>query len=185
MKAMNFIMGGAVLFGALTFGSDASAITPEKKGTFKIGAERMLGLGLSIQGGDANFGMTLLPAPAPMPLQFPRLGADYFIIDGLSLGGNLGMTYWSAGGGQVAYIVLPRVGYEFELTDKIDFWPRGGVGIIGAGGGDPSFLVALEGMFVWEFIPHVAAEFGPTIDLAFGYEVYDFAGNAGLLVSFD
>jgi hypothetical protein len=182
----NGCLGAAALAGAMAITSNASAVTPTEQGTLTIAAERMLGAGVSIQNGEANFGMTLLPARNPAPLQFPRIGVDYFVIDGLSLGGNLGFTYWGGGGGQVAYIIEPRVGYEFELAKTLEFWPRGGFGVIGVDPGGASPYLAGEAMFEWTFLPQkaprVAMLFGGTFDFAFDWDTYEFAGNVGLSV---
>ena len=60
----------------------------------KLGIERLIGLGIGFGGNNAQFGMSVLPVSGyTLPLQYPRLGFDYFIIDGLSLGGNLGISF--------------------------------------------------------------------------------------------
>jgi hypothetical protein len=83
----------------------------------------------------------------PNPSAIPRLSFDYFVIDGLTLGGSLG--YISLGGTQsvtkfntpagpaalppdhdhtsvTGFAFAPRVGYAYMFNDVIGIWPRGG-----------------------------------------------------------
>lgn len=152
-----------------------------------VAAERITGLSLTFpSGGDAYFSMGLLQGQ-PAPMQFPRVGADYFIIDGLSLGGNVGLAF-NGGSDETVLLIAPRVGYAFALSERFDFWPRLGVGFLGAfrpGDDYTSGLITLEGMFVWKVNRVVGVEFGPTFDalLASGSEVI-LGGNAGLVARF-
>src|SRR5690606_14350833 len=71
----------------------------------------------------------------------PRVGVDYVMDGGLTLGGGIGYASVSGsteveGGGQSvesdgpAYsglVFAPRVGYAMPLTESIDLWPRGGI----------------------------------------------------------
>jgi hypothetical protein len=70
-----------------------------------------------------------------------RVGVDYIMVGGLSLGGALGYASISRsseveGGGVSAesdgptfsaLVLGPRVGYVLPLTDSLDLWPRGGI----------------------------------------------------------
>lgn len=173
--------------GALTFAPEASAIEPIRQGTFTVAAERMAGLGVWFQngGGDA-FGISLLASQNPLPFQSPRIGADYFVIDGLSIGGHLGLSHVSGGGplggDQTYFAVVPRVGYAFALSPSIDFWPRGGIGIVGSNGWS-SGILTLEGAFLWNIVDHVALEFGPNLDVVFEAGT-GLGGTVGLLARF-
>ena len=70
-----------------------------------------------------------------VPAIYPRTSFDYFVIDGLSLGGSVGFSTASvkvkSGGSSMegdhtAVTFAPRVGYAFGLSDTIWFWLRGG-----------------------------------------------------------
>ncbi len=50
---------------------------------------------------------------------------DYFAIDGLSVGGQLGYSSTSQGDLSASAIIIgPRVGYNLGLTENISLWPR-------------------------------------------------------------
>jgi hypothetical protein len=50
---------------------------------------------------------------------------DYFVIDGLSVGGQIAFTRISQGDSSAQLIGIgPRVGYNIGLTDNISFWPK-------------------------------------------------------------
>jgi hypothetical protein len=72
----------------------------------------------------------------------PRLGLDYFVIEGFSLGGSL--VYWrrsgeietepAAGGGATVdqptasqFLINPRVGYSFVIDETFAIWPKAGI----------------------------------------------------------
>ncbi len=73
------------------------------------------------------------------------VGFHYFVIDGLSIGGNLGYESRSGGvevpvgpggatrkydlGSGSTFIFEPKVGYALMLSDLLGFWFRGGLGV--------------------------------------------------------
>ena len=183
----------AVAFGAVSLGAagEAAAITPVPQGTFKVAAERMAGVSLTFGGGgDPLFGTGLLWGN-PAPLQFPRVGLDYFVIDGLSIGGSAGIQVLAGNGGSVFVGgILPRVGYAFALSPSIDFWPRGGIGFIGQdggggfGGGGTYGVLFLEAPFIWNITPDVGLAFGPALDVNLDAGQTTLGGNAGIVVTF-
>jgi opacity protein-like surface antigen len=85
----------------------------------------------------ALFGNGVLPNPHTMP----RLGLDYFVIEGFSLGGSL--VYWRTSGeteNETAaasntsddptisqFLIHPRVGYSFVIDETFAVWPRAGI----------------------------------------------------------
>jgi hypothetical protein len=108
-----------------------------EKGTFAIGAERITGMFHSdekIEGGN-NQGTTaiaLLGNTADSPFaaawQFPRIGLDGFIIDGLSLGGSFTVIHREPENSSTTDIlVAPRVGFGFMFSRVVGIWPRGGI----------------------------------------------------------
>lgn len=182
----------AAAFGAVSLGAagEAAAVTPVPQGTFKVAAERMAGLSISFGGGGDPVFATGLLWGNPGHLQFPRVGLDYFVIDGLSIGGTAGIQYTGNGGGQFVGGILPRVGYAFALSPAIDFWPRGGIGFIGVdnggafGGGGTYGVLFLEGPFIWNITPDVGLEFGPALDIQLDSGIATLGGNAGIVVTF-
>src|SRR6185503_15220765 len=59
--------------------------------------------------------------------QAPRIGFDYFIINGLSLGGSFTIVSISTDAGSGTDILFaPRVGYAYMFSDMFGIWPRGG-----------------------------------------------------------
>lgn len=191
-KLLQGLLAGAA-FGAASLGfvDDAAAVQPIRQGTLTVAAERLTGLGLTFNNGNAEFGTGILIG-SPLPMQFPRIGVDYFVIDGLSIGGTLGLSYYTAGE-QFQAAVLPRVGYAFSLSQQIDFWPRGGIGFMGwdngggpffPGGGGVSGVLFLEGTFVWNVLPNAGIEFGPTLDILLDSGTTTLAGNGGIVLKF-
>jgi len=182
-KFINSLSLSAVFaFSLLATAGEAQAANAVPKGTFKLGAERLAGFGVTFGPGDPFFATGLFVGNAA-ELQFPRVGADFFIIDGLSLGGTLGLAY--RGDSNVFMgIVLPRVGYAFALSPSIDFWPRGGIGIRGTDPGGSAAILDFEGAFIWNINPVVGLEFGPALDANLDTGSVTLAGNAGLVATF-
>jgi hypothetical protein len=55
---------------------------------------------------------------------------DYFLVDGLSIGGFTEFMYVSNNGGHASTFGMgPRVGYNWTLSDLISFWPKVGLSI--------------------------------------------------------
>jgi len=163
-----------------------AAAEPVQQGTMILAAERMAGFALYLGNGNAEGSVTLFnPLFSPFAYQFPRVGFDYFVIDGLSIGGHAGVSHFY---NTTVLTFLPRVGYAFSLSDTIDFWPRGGVGYLGLDGGGGMTHVAFlnfEGMFLWNFIEHAGLEFGPTLDVGLtdgGHT--ELGGNLGIFARF-
>ncbi len=170
----------------LALTTPAHAVKPVAQGSMRLSAERLVAIGVSINA-DANFYLQALPGPGDVALQYPRAGFDYFIIDGLSLGGSAGFTFFSLGD-SVGWGIIPRVGYAFDLTRKLEFWPRGGIGGFGVdsfAGATSTAVLQFEGIFSLEMVPHALFQFGPAIDvaLASGWPV-DIGGVAGIAIDF-
>lgn len=54
--------------------------------------------------------------------------ADYFVLENLSLGGAVGVTYNKSGESDgIRFTIGPRVGYNFKLTRLLSIWPRLGL----------------------------------------------------------
>lgn len=170
-------------------------------GTFAISAERLFGVTFAsvnaqLNGADVSAKQTLISlldngTSVSEDVGFDsgyataRIGADYFVIPGLSLGGNLGFFTVSnsvsteangtsasqdTGSGN-GIIVAARVGYAYMFNPKVGIWPRGGFTYMGAHAendsgsrkwGATASAITLELPFVITPVPH------------FGFLVYPF-----------
>jgi hypothetical protein len=177
-----------------------------KSGTLAISAERLFGLvhtstkfededddDTSVTVSGTNFSL-LVPADGSVgPLySTPRIGGDYFVIDGLSVGAALGFFTDSSSqevkagnvsqevdGPSVSGILLaPRVGYAFMFQPNIGIWPRGGLTWIHGSSSeneDPKdetttnvTAFTLEVPLVIAPVPHVAFLVTPALDIGIG-----------------
>ena len=174
-----------------------------KSGQFAVGAERLFGLVHSINTeelGDAevtrshtNISLLLTPFGSttatsfPVGYSFPRIGADYFVMDGLSVGGSLGIFAHSGNvetefmgetededtGSITGFLFQPRVGYAFMFNETLGIWPRGGITFVSFGyeaenndeTSSSAWAITLEAPFVINPVPHVVFGIGPTLDL--------------------
>lgn len=108
------------------------------KGTFALGAERLTGMFHSEEkvGGGVSSGATSIvllgntanDGSVAYPFQFPRVGLDGFITDGLSLGGSLTFMHRSAGGSATDLLVAPRIGFAYMFSRAFGIWPRFSIG---------------------------------------------------------
>lgn len=178
----------AAVVGAVSLTQEAGA-EPVPQGTFALSAERLAASNFHFYPGGFVWVNQFLGAPGQVPFDTPRVGFDYFVIDGLSVGGHLGLGFYiPSDGDSAAWVALmPRVGYALSLTDKLDVWPRLGFGVI-AGDAAPNDtgVLTLEGMFLYDLTKNVALEFGPAIDLPFavGWQDAIIGGNAGIVARF-
>jgi hypothetical protein len=190
-----------VLLGALLVPAAAGAQTRfGTAGRFAISAERITSINHSSwksedEEADAssttsytNIALFASPlSPVTSGYSFPRIGADYFVIDGLSLGAALGIvsttssqelemgdtSVESDGDSLSGFLFAPRVGYAFMFSDNVGIWPRAGITYVTAGteedDGDEfsasRLALTLEVPFVLAPVPHVAFTAGPTLDL--------------------
>ncbi len=181
------LFAAAAVVGAVSFTQEAGAITPVKQGTLAVAAERLVASNLHIADGYVGWNNQLLGSPGWVPFDTPRLGVDYFIIDGLSVGGHLGLGFFGADNNDGAYVaLLPRVGYAFSISKTIDFWPRGGIGIIAGDYASDTAVIGLEAMFLANLKDYFALEFGPAIDIPLSdlYQDLTLGANAGFVVKF-
>jgi hypothetical protein len=165
------------------------------QGQFVIGAERITGVFLDKaktepEGGgestDSTTSIALLGnGSGDGPSSVPRLGFDYLVTDGLSVGGSFvvfsqsGETEPDGGdsvdtGGLTSIYLNPRVGYAYAFDDTFAIWPRAGIGFLtfsgdeGENGADisgNSLQLTLEGNVVVSPFEHFAFIGGPFLDL--------------------
>jgi len=183
------------------------------QGTFAIGAERLMGIthadakdtdpGGSVTAsataftllgnggaGVASVGRGNTPALDARGLYtIPRVGLDYFIIPGLSLGGSLTLIHVSTSftderglttnnGSTTGWLFAPRVGYAYMFGDVVGIWPRGGLSyahdsedpndptLVGSGG--HVFAFDLDVPLLIAPVKNFAITVGPTFDITFG-----------------
>jgi len=108
---------------------------------------------------------------SPTLLSTPRLGIDYFLGPGLTLGGNLGfVSATTAGLTTIGVLLGARVGYALRLGHSVTLWPRGGLTFVsaepeGAISGDKMFALAFDVPFAFSPAEGFAFLVGPTLDL--------------------
>ncbi len=122
-----------------------------------------------------------------IPYLTPRLGIDYMVADGVSLGGSIGYISNSSTvkvpdqpdadqPTTSGFVLAPRVGYVIPVSDGADFWVRGGITYYSAtikdNGDDPGpdttlsgLALGAEGVFVLSPIAGFGFYIGPTVDL--------------------
>ena len=142
-------------------------------------AERMFGfyidnVTVDVGGRDTTTHYTVLGlgwSASPTPLSAPRLGIDYFIGNGLTLGGNIGfVSATSEGFTTTGFLVGARVGYAVRLGHSVTLWPRGGLGFAflepeGSARGSKTFALSFDVPFAFSPTEGFAFLLGPTLDL--------------------
>ncbi len=182
------ILVAAALSCVITLSNEASAIEPISEGTLMLSAERMVSSNFSFYPGGMDWDNQIFGAPGNVPLGAPRLGLDYFIVNGLSLGAHIGTgLYVDQGDSTWGYVaVLPRIGYAFSLGSVIDFWPRLSAGFLHARN-NTTGVISIEAMFLANLDDRFAIEFGPALDVplssTWGPDAI-VGANAGFVVRF-
>jgi hypothetical protein len=113
-------------------------------------------------------------------------GVDYFVIDHLSIGGEvvLGVLGTSVtnhirgqpdrtadGPGATLFGIMPRIGYDIPIGSMFSLWPRGGIGfshISISGGGAPdasgtAWFFYADVPFMFHFVEHFFMGVGPGV----------------------
>jgi len=193
---MGWIRSGAAAgifsFAAVTFCTSAAAAQSVPSGTFAVSAERLVASNFHRADGNTWWNNQFFGAGGAVPHDTPRLGLDYFVVDGLSIGGHAAVGFYvppsddnpdtrtTAWG-----VLVPRVGFAFALGSSVDFWPRIGAGAIFADGAD-TFLLEIDAMFLFNVTRGFAIELGPAMDIPTADEYPDFVvgANGGLVMSF-
>jgi hypothetical protein len=174
-----------------------------KEGQIAVGAERLFGVvhtsvteeegDVSVTFSHTNISLLISRSNSsgggafPLGYSFPRIAGDYFVIDGLSVGGSLGVYTHSGNletegdgvsveadtGSITGFLFEPRVGYAFMFSDMIGIWPRGGITFLSESSenadnderSSSSLALTLECPLVINPVPHVVFGIGPTFDL--------------------
>jgi len=207
----NMLAGVASLGAAMLLSSAAMAEgggVPAER-SFVLSADRMFGVygykgtsefserGVKVEAEQTGTQVSLLWGAATTgdgganPDAIPRVSADYFLSDLISLGGSLG--YYSSSGDLKAkangtsitdeslpdvsgYAIAPRVGFMFPLSDSIGFWGRAGLTYYhqtvdpdGPGESNDSIeQLNLEPMFFFGLVDHFGIVAGGVLDLGLG-----------------
>jgi hypothetical protein len=157
------LVWGSVLAVSASWTPEAAAQSLGGQGDFVIGAERVFGFysvnvdwdgpGNGNNDYDATSAGLGFQGPVSV-LAIPRVGLDYFIVDSLSLGGNIGFYSNNGDGGadQSGLLFAPRVGYAVPFSPEWGIWPRGGLTYVSIN--DPDFSVgALSAELPLYFMP--------------------------------
>jgi hypothetical protein len=135
-------------------------------GTLAISSDMNLGFfGSSVsEGGGSSW--TFLLAPA----------ADYFIIQGLSLGGQISYRHdhgssTGTGGKSTStdtdtFGIGPRIGYNIPINDYLSFWPKVGLiftDLATSGASGNTFDVQVYAPLLLHLAPHFFAGLGPGV----------------------
>lgn len=172
-----------------------------EEGQLTFGVDRVMGLSFDRttdtpdSGGDIIFKSTSISlfgnpggGGAAPTLMIPRLALDFFVTEGISVGGSLiyfsrtGETETDAGTADgdttTTFGIAPRVGYAMAFDETFSFWPRGGITYFtsktetpGTGGGGSTtntvngLDLTIEAMVGISPIEHFAILAGPYLDL--------------------
>jgi hypothetical protein len=223
LQALSSVRGAAFAVGVfvavlLTLAGENTASAQAQqfgdRGQLVITAENLFGFSMERIGTEgpnnseqsntsSNFGLL----HSSTEVRGPWIGAHYFIIPNLSIGGTLGLlmtggssttqtnstttTRDSASG--FRFVFIPKVGYSLMLTDMVGFWFRAGPGLITASSSGPDnddptrsqtfWLLSLDALFVVTPVQHFGFYVGPQGN-------FSFAGSAstesnGTTISWD
>lgn len=189
-----------------------------KQGQFAVSAERLFGVVHSTQTAtqaDGTEDTENFTQVSLLSTQFgsfatiyttPRVGLDYFIIDGLTLGAAFGVfsvssTVSRAGNPDVdgptvnGVIVAPRIGYAYMFTDVVGIWPRGGITYWAFGTKDNTgppdetsvhlLALTLEAPLVISPVPHAGFLVSPIFDIGLSGSTERKDGQTGVTTSRD
>lgn len=185
-------------------GTAGAAERFNESGSFALGAERLFGVSWDKQSADRN-GVSASVSVTSVsvlgkqlssdPFAGPRIAFDYFVTDGISLGGSVGYSSISTSNDVSSstagvslsgldntlrgWIVSPRVGYGYAFNDNVGIWPRLGFTYVGLSGSSGStdlkqhfFALSAEVPLVFTPAPHTMLTIAPTVD-------WGFSGSTG------
>jgi hypothetical protein len=174
------------------FGARGHLVLPDL-----LGVSSGVSLGASYPGGAVGFsptgvlGFYTLPSlpggPGISSIWFAP-SADYFVAEGLSVGGvaTVAVLHVSPPGQEAvtsrAYALRPRVGYAFALAEDVAWWPRATAGVAFVEPGGPTtYTLGADLGFVFRMGRHALLDVGPT--LAYVRSSIDDQGAGGTIVS--
>ena len=160
-----------------------AATQAEELGTthnLTFAAERMFGLYIDNQSiGDTDVDYSVVALgwnrnASSSSLTTPRLGGDFFLTEGFTVGGVLGFfshNYDARGTSNTTTGVLfgARAGYALRLGHAVSFWPRGGFSyatVSSDNAADQHLLsLTLDAPFTLSPAEHVAILAGPVLEM--------------------
>lgn len=167
--------------------SRASAEELTSRGNLVFSADRLFGLyfhhesveitaNTSVDRDFTSIGFGVSPPVGQGYLTIPRLGIDYFLTRGFTLGGSVG--FWSGVDGDdddrggTVFLLAARVGYALRLGHVVSFWPRAGftyttLSIEDSNADFYTFALTVEAPFVFAITEGFAFTAGPNLDLGF------------------
>ena len=155
------------------------------RGTFALGAERITGVFHSeekVGNGRADHTAFALfgnaeDSPVARAWQLPRITFDYFVTNGLSIGGSFIVLARSHDGyDQTDIVVAPRIGFGYMFTRVVGIWPKGGLSYwhasfspdnSNAEGNEHAFAFDLDVPLVIAPVRSFAITIGPLLDVSF------------------
>ena len=162
-KALSALLGAAAIFGS----SQAMAQDFGAQGDVSFAADRLMGFYLILEPNDRTALGLGIPAGGAFPYTSPRLGVDFFVIDQLSVGFQLGFFSEDDDDGGDAFngfMFHGRVGYAAAFGESFGIWPRGGITFSDVEDNDEIALTG-EAMFYFDPVDNFGFLFGPTLDL--------------------
>lgn len=173
-----------------------------RSGTFALGAERITGVFHSDEkaaGNNSvgNTGFALFGNAEDSALagawQLPRIGFDFFVTNGLSLGGSFIVLSRDTDLGRIDghgnitdIIVAPRVGFGYMFGRVVGIWPRGGLSYwhqSATGNNEAhSFAFDIDVPFLFAPAHNFAITLGPLLDVGFAGD--RSVGNVSVDTSF-
>ncbi len=160
------------------------------KGTAAFSADRLFGLTLHHESTQVGGGVAVTADTTDFGLawrtpqdhyEIPRLSFDYFVINGLNIGGSIAFANVSGDAHGSDFLFVPRVGYCWMFNDVVGFWLRGGVSYHNrsyrGSRGEWDLALEAEGMFVITPVNHFGFVVGPTMDISLAGKRNDGDGN--------
>jgi hypothetical protein len=177
----------ALLFGLCCLASLAATLGParaEELGTRQnlvFSAERLFGFYVDNEtresgGRDISIDRTYvgLGWSGPVtPLVIPRLGIDYFVGSGFTLGGSLGFASGSVESNTITSVLVGlRAGYALRLGHAVSLWPRAGftytsTNLENNNDDTYTFALTIDAPFTFALTEGFAFALGPMLDLGF------------------
>ena len=194
---MRVVMNLSVAAASVAFLASPGVRAEERmnqQGRLTVAAERLFGVAYdtsTVEQGNAKVtssqtSVSFLSKPIASPATAPRIGIDYFVIDGLSIGMGLGYSTISVNsdvegatnptpaGGIHALVLAPRVGYAYMFNEHVGLWPRAGMtyswlsvdsdAANSATVSEDSLAISAEVPLVITPVSHVAFLLAPTFD---------------------
>lgn len=195
-------LGAAMLVSSSALAQDAGL---GAEGSMALSADRLFGIyayknteeqkdqNTTTESTESGTDIALLWANASSPMAIPRLSFDFFVAEGISVGGSAGFIRGTSkyerkvnGNGATAdgptitaFAFAPRVGYAMMFDDTLGLWIRGGVTYMNIkakseesqgtqtieGTNSVNYLdLTVEAPFIISPAPNFAITVGPVID---------------------